>query len=282
MPKSTIPKNPDINSEINNHAARLRDLADLDYISARTLYRNQCYLEFYWYAQQSIEKYLKAIFIFCRKPNKKKTHDLGLLHCSVKNITIYDMFLEFPPIIDDLVLYFDLLGSVDCRYNELRRFSGELGADIQFLDDSVIYIRRYCRNLYPQQNDLDDEKNAKALMRRLSLENSNKEQLRLSLYTGLLGNILRAPGKTKDKLKENLVWANSYLLNEHQPADTIIQQAIIDLTPSIHDNPKLIKALRDLISIPKNIDEKQKGFTSRLIAIKRRIDKNLTSAKVSN
>lgn len=48
----------------NAYARTLRDIADRDYISARTLFRHNCKDQFLYLAQQSVEKYFKSSLLF--------------------------------------------------------------------------------------------------------------------------------------------------------------------------------------------------------------------------
>src|SRR5882672_10776278 len=78
---------------INEAARALRDQADLDYISARHLYRLGFGDQFMWQAQQAIEKYLKATLLFAPTLPPRRLgggdgygHNLPLLLSDVLNI----------------------------------------------------------------------------------------------------------------------------------------------------------------------------------------------------
>jgi len=49
---------------IASYAVEFRDRADMDYVSARHLYRMGLMPPFLWSSQQAIEKYLKAAILF--------------------------------------------------------------------------------------------------------------------------------------------------------------------------------------------------------------------------
>lgn len=59
------------------------DIADYDYISARTLFKNSCKDQSLIFMQQCIEKYLKAILLYNKRPSNnpvtKPIHDLKKL-----------------------------------------------------------------------------------------------------------------------------------------------------------------------------------------------------------
>src|SRR5689334_14326600 len=67
-----------IEALLNNFATRcFRDVADLDYISARLAYRAGLFAQFHWASLQALEKYFKAILLLNRIHAKKVKHDLG-------------------------------------------------------------------------------------------------------------------------------------------------------------------------------------------------------------
>ncbi len=65
---------------LNDYAITLRDSADRDYISARAMYKLEIDDKFFWHAQQSLEKYLKAILLFNEIKVKNQGHDLVKLY----------------------------------------------------------------------------------------------------------------------------------------------------------------------------------------------------------
>lgn len=52
-----------------------RDVADNDYLSARILFRFGFIQQAYWFSEQAVEKYLKAILLFNEISTKNLGHD---------------------------------------------------------------------------------------------------------------------------------------------------------------------------------------------------------------
>jgi HEPN domain len=68
-----------------------RDIADNDYVAARICWRNGLDHQFLWMAQQAVEKYLKAILLYHRRPTKALKHDISTAYSKAKEIPEIDL-----------------------------------------------------------------------------------------------------------------------------------------------------------------------------------------------
>jgi hypothetical protein len=134
---------------VNEAARSLRDQADRDYICARHLYALGFADQFMWQAQQTLEKYLKAVILFC----SALPHESGT---GVQRLTGYGHRL--PLLLDDVQkiepwrpeLPEDVCNHVDHVYRMgLNRYGDQhvyrLGDELPNLDKAVWNIRRWCR-----------------------------------------------------------------------------------------------------------------------------------------
>jgi HEPN domain-containing protein len=72
---------------LNEFASVFREIADKDYISARSNYRLRLREPFFWAGLQALEKYLKGILLFNEKKVREyRNHDLSLLSQAVQGI----------------------------------------------------------------------------------------------------------------------------------------------------------------------------------------------------
>jgi hypothetical protein len=117
-----------------------RDVADMDYISARTLFRNDCSDDFLVLAQQCVEKYLKDILLFNEVKHLKSTHCLmnlvSVCQLQIPHFKLPDKAIDFTKKID---------GFDDLRY--ATYMSGGFSAErnhLTALDYTVMYLRVYC------------------------------------------------------------------------------------------------------------------------------------------
>ncbi len=183
---------------INHFASRMfRDVADMDYISARTLYKNECFDEFLIFSQQAIEKYLKGILMFNRVKSRKMTHKLSVLlqKCSndVAHFKISEQTRKFIKEID---------GYDDLRYAKYMfgAFMAQRSHLVE-LDRAVMELRRYCHNDTPYAVAL-----SKATDDQL-IEITRKKGISF-LY--LLEKIVKNKNGKYSKLRSNLIWKNLY------------------------------------------------------------------------
>src|ERR1035437_7501130 len=105
----------DLQTNLNKIAVFcFRNIADNDYISARTLFRYDLIHQAYWCSLQAIEKYLKAILLFNGKSIVKLSHDL---HYSL-NLVKETKEIKFT-LPKDVLIFIDLINDEgENRYYE--------------------------------------------------------------------------------------------------------------------------------------------------------------------
>jgi len=169
-----------------------RDVADYDYIAARTLYKNQCFDQFLYFTQQCIEKYLKAILLFNDKKHISSSHNLE---------PIMQKVLEIKGIIldkDTKEFINDINGLDNVRYLSCPFWAD--GEILLKLDKAVFDLRIFCKNktLLPSVNN---SKNKNKLGK--YYQKSGKV-----IFSGELERILENKSDKYKKLRENLIWKN--------------------------------------------------------------------------
>jgi len=100
---------PSKESLINDFVDRsFRNVADRDYIAARIVFRYGLEQQFLWFAQQSIEKYLKAILLYNRFDTRHYGHNLSEIYEAL--LKIPDIDFDFPEDIQLFIKYLDQYG----------------------------------------------------------------------------------------------------------------------------------------------------------------------------
>jgi HEPN domain-containing protein len=180
-----------------------RDIADQDYIAARTLYRAGLDLQFLWASSQAMEKYLKGILLY----NALDTRDLGhKLVASYKRVlTISDIPFNFPPDTGAFLEYLELYGPD--RYLQHPYFTH--GEELLQLDRIVWHVRRFCQYLRGELRKPSGERvrlleaHIRSLSRPALFENPTRFRI-------LGGYLERVPDSNRTALRANLVWKNTY------------------------------------------------------------------------
>ena len=168
---------PSTRAKIDNYITRsFRDVADDDYVSARALYRIGQDLQFLWAAQQSVEKYLKAILAYNRINGRDLYHDISGGLNRVKSIP--NLGFEFPEFVERFVRRLGEQGVN--RYFEKPLNTEGLG--LLELDEAVYHLRKYCRAVRPGEGSLQPP------------------------IDGRLEEILSKPSRARD----DLVWKNLF------------------------------------------------------------------------
>jgi HEPN domain-containing protein len=188
---------------INDYACRsLRYTADEDYIAARISYKTGLIEPFLWLGLHSIEKYLKALLLFNKKPAKKHKHNIVKLLTAVKAVEGLD--LRLPAKAESFISYINEFG--ENRYFEVSACLDECALDS--LDEVVWYIRRYCydTSAYKEYNLQQAEPS--------QVEKNPKEY---RLPGGLLEKII----KEQTIAYSYLVWDNYFYGNERIERDDI-------------------------------------------------------------
>ena len=188
-----------------------RRQADFDYIAARASYKMQLRQQFLWSAQQSIEKYLKAVLLFngksARYPagsRKEFGHKLTALVDEVKKISIFTFSLD--PQQELFLKYLSQQGP--------NRYLGTTAYNtrdvLHQLDGAVWQVRRFCQYFpdrgFGSQGAVQGMREAYV---KAALNPSHKKQpQRFSVFAGELEKVVKRP--RADPARQALVWANLY------------------------------------------------------------------------
>lgn len=188
---------------INDYAERsLRYTADEDYIAARMSYKAGLIEPFLWSSLHSIEKYLKALLLFKRRPAKGFKHDIVRLLDAA--IAIEGLDLRLSKKAKSFIGYINEFG--ENRYFEGAACLKECALDC--LDEVVWYIRRYCydESAYEGYN-----------LRKIESADLEKNPKEYRLSGGLLEKIV----KEKPIAYSYLVWDNFFYGDENIDRDDI-------------------------------------------------------------
>jgi HEPN domain-containing protein len=224
----------------NNFARQsFLNIADYDYISARTLFRNECYDQFLQLAQQTLEKYLKTILLFNGIKNQNRDHSLvSLLQKCEKEIDYIKFDNETKSIIEKLNY------ANHGRYLTYS-FSGSSDYLLE-LDRAVMMIRRFCQS---------DTSTAK-MYSQTDSENLRKKYSSGKLVSaGKIESIIKNPKKYK-KLYSNLIWNNFYLGTRRKNKINLMGVRWAKNSPlTVIDDIKFYEAIEDYVHLPKDIRE---------------------------
>lgn len=179
-----------------------RDVADKDYIAARLSHRYGLDLQFLWFSQQALEKYLKAILLY----NDKDTKNLGhrITEAYIEVLRISDIPVDFPSDIEPFIKYVDAFGAN--RYFEYPYYL--LGEECLQLDRVVWFIRRYCydmRQTITHEGEVIDlfPYELQKVQRTYTITKPHK----FELFGGFLEKVVK---DKKSELRKQLVWKNFY------------------------------------------------------------------------
>lgn len=180
-----------------------RDVADKDYIAARLSHRYGLDLQFLWFSQQSLEKYLKAILLYNDKDTKHLGHRIKNAYMDV--LSIPDIPFDFPDDIEPFIKYVDAFGTN--RYFEYPYYL--LGEECLQLDRVVWFIRRYCYHMRqivttPAGETIDlFPLEIERVQRTYAMTKPHK----FELFGGFLEKVIK---DKKSDLRKQLVWKNFY------------------------------------------------------------------------
>ena len=176
---------------LNEYAKTLRDSADRDYISARAMYKLEIDDKFFWHAQQSLEKYFKAILLFNEIKVKNQGHDL---------VKLYNRMIETLKVNDESEVKkylekFHMLGLN--RYHVNSTFS--ITYPLMILDKLVYFFRKICKAI---QNKRDIET--------IKTVTFNDEYKKINIFSGYLEKVLENKKEKYIEQRKILVWKNLY------------------------------------------------------------------------
>lgn len=219
-----------------------RDVADQDYLAARSLYRLDLKLQFLWASQQSVEKYLKAILLYNRRSTKRMGHKLGEALESLKDIR--DIHFLIPEDVVEFIEYLDREGSN--RYFEFPTFM--LGDELLRLDRAVWHLRRYCQWLRGTSHENQEQHLAYQIQ--IINQWDQKKSHKFYIVGGFLEKILK---KTRSSLREILVWKNFYYGAQKK---RIIQKYTFNSgsgNPTHYLEPEIFAELKHLVRFSKEV-----------------------------
>jgi HEPN domain-containing protein len=188
---------------INGYAnSAFRDIADQDYIAARTSYRAELWEPFLWSSQQAFEKLLKGILLFNEKSSKKISHDLSKALDKVKSID--QLNFNIPQDVEEFIIYLNNFGKNRYLETTLIVYPDAL----PLLDKAYWFVRRFCQNMHEKKVKSDGKvvdlypANVSRVNSQYYLDNPHK----LYLFGGKLEKILQ---NKKNPFKK-LIWQNFY------------------------------------------------------------------------
>ncbi len=115
-----------------------RDVADQDYAAARAMYRLSLDLQFLWFAEQAVEKYLKAILLY-NGQDSRVGHRITKAFERLREID--DIAFDFPAETREFLELLQKCGPD--RYLSKPWFA--FGNELELLDQTVWHARRYCQ-----------------------------------------------------------------------------------------------------------------------------------------
>ncbi len=217
-----------------------RDIADRDYLAARTLYRQGLGLQFLWAAQQAIEKYLKGILLYNDISTKKLSHDLEKALGKVRSIK--DIQFDLPRDVEEFVTYVNDQGNN--RYFEKIAYA--TGRELLMLDKAIWHIRRYCYYMRGQSTPGPDGRRIDlfsseiAQMKAFPLEKANK----FRIPGGYLEDVLK---DEKSALRRYLVWKNFYYGSYKKKTIKNFRAHSWSANPAHYLNPDVFMVLRSRV-----------------------------------
>ena len=218
-----------------------RDAADEDYIAARAAYRMDLTHAFLWTSLQAVEKYIKAILLYNRRP----TGDLG--HHVTKGfgrlLEIKEIPFQFPP---DTKLFVDYIN--DEGPNRYRGRPAHLreGALIG-LDRTAWHLRRHCFAFGGADHD---PARFAADVAGLSPDGLS-QRVTFKLPNGRIEAILARPSEAR----KNLGWKNFWFGARRRRFIKSFPNRLAWTRPVTFMRPEVYFALKDLVLFEKDVRE---------------------------
>lgn len=187
----------------NDFATRcFREVADKDYIAARTNYRFGLVEPFLWSALQATEKYLKSILLYNDCSTKGLGHNVAKAFDRVTQVP--HLNIDFPATVDKFLRY--LSRHASSRYLERPYYTR--GRELLQLDYTVWHLRRYCQDLRLAPDGMDEAVWFDMKLKSIRAEHWENQPQRFQLHGGFLENVLK--GRKGKEVREALIWKNSY------------------------------------------------------------------------
>jgi HEPN domain-containing protein len=231
---------------LNAFASLFRDIADEDYVSARSNYQLRLREQFFWAGLQALEKYLKVILLHNEKPTLRYGHDLPKLYQAVRQINWlkFDVPLKVERFLDRL----KNLG--DNRYLSTDTYIRP--ENLSELDEAVWNIRAYC--LYVrvtlQNGTVDLTRHYVAHINSRTIHRNPREFKPFS-SSGFLESVLNRP--TRDRARRALVWHNRFFGSPKSNVTRLPYWSSARIPPNRSDwfTPDLKKQVEKFIQFPK-------------------------------
>ena len=237
-----------IDRYINSFATEVfRDQADRDYIAARLACRAELTPQFLWSAQQAVEKYLKAILVYNRRPAKK----VG--HCIATALKLAEAIQE-PFTIDLSARSRKFIGHV-ANYGEIRYIERSYFVDgyiLVDLDLTVWELRRYCQVLNVFGKALPDQEQ-KLLAQALSdLRKSDVEpRYKFRVHGGLIEQVRK---DSRHPARSALLW-NNLAFASRKRKTVKVRDHMAGCNALLDNYPEMLDELLKFVSLPKSLEK---------------------------
>jgi len=230
---------------INDFAFRsFREVADYDYIAARMAYRAKLVPQFLWSSLQSIEKYLKCIFLLNRIKASSLRHDLGAALGLLEKRAPFELRLRQPG--REFIEHLDTYG----RFRYLETPFHLMGLEIMQLDMAVWDIRRYCQVLDYEINLPNGEKKQMFDIEIRTIEHSEtKSPHAFSIIGGALEKII---ADRKHPARQPLLWQNLFF-GQRARKRARLQRYMHATNSPLFLHPEILDDVLEYVFLPKDV-----------------------------
>lgn len=248
-----------IDRHINRFATQsFRDQADRDYIEARLACRAELIPQFLWASQQAIEKYLKGILLYNRKPAKRVGHDLTaalkLAEGLPKAPFTIVLSARSRKFIDHLATY------GENRYIEKPyHVNGHILVD---LDLAVWELRRYCQvlNVFGKVLQVTEQKLLDQALTDLAKSDA-EPRYKFRVHGGFIEEVLK---NSKHPSRPALLWNNATYASRKR-ATVRVRDHMMGGNPHLYNYPEMLDELLKFVSLPGKLEQ---AYRDHLAAIK--------------
>lgn len=233
-----------LRAELNDFAFRcFRDVADEDYIAARTAYRQRMSVTFLWSGQQALEKYLKCILLLNRVDSRSVGHDLE------KALTLVDQEVSYEirrsESTDRVIQIFDDFGQR--RYLEAGFYIR--GRELMWLDKAVWELRRYCRVLDYCLGGKEGGKSMLSIELSKNMEAEKRPPHDFRIHGGFLERILN---NYEHPARPSLVWHN-LRFGKRRRKKVKPREYFYSLNAPLTLRPELIHEVEKFVHLPSEV-----------------------------